>query len=312
MGEETKISWSDATFNAWFGCARVEGSPACGPTAEYPDGPICYAEAFVKRIGYSESGKHFPIWGAHEQRRFFTDKHWNAPLKWDAAARAAGVMKYVFCMSMGDWAEGRPDQAPHRARLWELQAKTTNIIWLMLTKRSQLIRKLSPQDPADPSRPRRWFGVTAENQRWFDLRWSHLREVDSPIYWISAEPMFGPITLPNSFLDLGPRAWIIAGGATGGHAQPTHPEWFAYLRDQCLEAGVVFHFKQHGEWVPGTMIEGQKRYPTKVFSNGKWESCSDDWITEKDQGTIMYRVGAKNAEALLEGVAHLDRAVLIA
>lgn len=44
--------------------------------------------------------------------------------------------------------------------------------------------------------------------------------------------------------------WVICGGESGPHARPMHPEWVRSLRDQCVEAGVKFHFKQWGEWAP--------------------------------------------------------------
>ncbi len=37
MGENSKIEWTDHTFNPWIGCTRV--SPAC---------QHCYAEALVR------------------------------------------------------------------------------------------------------------------------------------------------------------------------------------------------------------------------------------------------------------------------
>jgi protein gp37 len=42
--------------------------------------------------------------------------------------------------------------------------------------------------------------------------------------------------------------WIIAGGESGDKARPMHPDWVRDLRDQCVAAGVDFHFKQWGEW----------------------------------------------------------------
>ena len=43
MGEFSGITWTHSTFNAWWGCTRVGGSPACGP-AEGESGAVCYAE----------------------------------------------------------------------------------------------------------------------------------------------------------------------------------------------------------------------------------------------------------------------------
>jgi protein gp37 len=246
MGKETGIAWTDHTFSPWWGCTKVEGSPAC---------EHCYAESFSIRTGYGpkpvDSAK-FPIWGAYERRRFFGDQHWRQPVLWDKAARNNGKKTFVFCASMGDWAEGRPDQRASLERLWRLQAETPNLVWLMLTKRPQLINKLCPAYGPEqaPAVRRRWHGVTAETQAWLDLRWERLRDVISPVYWLSMEPLFERIQLPDDFLSLGRRAWVIAGGESGGRARPMDPTWPRYLRDQCQEAGVPFFFKQWGEWSP--------------------------------------------------------------
>ena len=243
MSKDTKISWATHTFNPWWGCTRIGGSPACGPTEDFPDGAKCYAETWSERVGYSETGSQFPIWGATKQRRYFGDKHWGEPLKWNAAAEKAGVRARVFCMSMGDWAEGRPDQAEHLARLWNLILITPWLDWLMLTKRPQLISNLCPLRSQ-----RVWQGTTTETQRWFDLRWEYLKRVDAEIYWLSIEPMFEAITLSKDFLSLGQRGWVICGGQSGIAVTTDRTARLTdaarRLRDQCLAAGVRFHMKQ--------------------------------------------------------------------
>lgn len=42
----------------------------------------------------------------------------------------------------------------------------------------------------------------------------------------------------------------MVGGESGTGARPMDPEWARALRDQCLAAGVPFHFKQWGNWAP--------------------------------------------------------------
>lgn len=59
--------------------------------------------------------------------------------------------------------------------------------------------------------------------------------------------------------------WVIVGGESGPGARPMHPEWARSLRDQCVAAGVPFHFKQRGEWTwnePGAF-----RMPTLPLSD---------------------------------------------
>jgi protein gp37 len=169
-------------------------------------------------------------------------------------------------MSMGDWAEGRPDQKPHLDRLWDLILITPWLDWLMLTKRPQLINKLCPLRSQ-----RIWQGTTTENQYWLDLRWEHLKRVDSEIYWFSAEPLFEPLKLPTDFLRLGARAQVICGAQSGAHARHMDPDWARDLLRQCRDSGVKFHLKQlcdhRGHAIPFEQIPEDlqvREYPTPV------------------------------------------------
>ena len=79
--------------------------------------------------------------------------------------------------------------------------------------------------------------------------------------------------------------WIIAGGESGPHARPAHPDWFRLVRDQCAEAGVPFFFKQWGEWAPYSVA--------KAFT-GECVSCE---LGPDEQ----VRVGKRAAGHLLDG-----------
>lgn len=86
-------------------------------------------------------------------------------------------------------------------------------------------------------------------------------------------------------------SWVICGGESGPNARPMHPNWARSLRNQCVNAGVPFLFKQHGEWLHesqiadltlGAILHGPERH---------------EW----NDGTISYRVGRKAAGRLLDG-----------
>src|SRR5688500_12368462 len=68
MGENSNISWTAHTFNAWEGCAKV--SPGCAN---------CYAEALNHRWGKDN-------WGKGKPRRRTSEANWKKPLKWNADA----------------------------------------------------------------------------------------------------------------------------------------------------------------------------------------------------------------------------------
>lgn len=310
MGANTAISWTDHTFNAWWGCAKV--SPACNS---------CYAEAWAKRTGHSN------LWGVDADRRTFSEKHWNEPLKWDREAAAAGKRPRVFTNSMADVFDNHPAVDAERWRLWNLIEMTPNIDWLLLTKRIGNAMVMFPKrwiDARDGLPRNIWLGATVVNQAEADRDIPKLLAVRARVRFLSCEPLLGPIELPLGRVMTGfpkhitrdGRAigaplslhWCIVGGESGPGARPMHPEWARSLRDQCVGMGVAFHFKQFGEWLPGTQYEQTHREadPGDVFS--KFDSLAWDggaWVDhdelEPSSAEVVYRMGKKRAGRRLDG-----------
>jgi len=108
----------------------------------------------------------------------------------------------------------------------------------VLTKRPERAAVLAPSLPW-PSNV--WLGVSVENQRW-TTRVDALRSIDASVRFLSCEPLLGPLDL-----DLTGIHWVIVGGESGPRARPMRPEWARDVRDQCLDAGVPFFFKQWGQ-----------------------------------------------------------------
>jgi protein gp37 len=227
MGKVTHISWTDHTFNPWWGCVKV--SPAC---------THCYAESTSKRYGHS-------VWGADAERRFFGDRHWKEPVGWDDAARRTNARRRVFCASMADIFEKRDELIPWRKRLWDLVRVTPYLDWLLLTKRNENILDMTPDDFKKAWPENAWAGITTETQEWADKRIPDLMKVPAKIRWLSVEPMLGPMKIEKW---LGPDKvnWVIVGGESGVGARPMESEWVTDLLAQCRNAGVAFHFKQKG------------------------------------------------------------------
>lgn len=266
----TAITWAHFTFNPWWGCARV--SPACDH---------CYAEMLAKRFGHK-------VWGRDEPRRFFGEKHWNDPIRWDRKAEKAGVRYRVFCASMADVFEGRADLDPHRARLWDLIEETAHLDWLLLTKRPENIARMVPAPWLGLWPQNAWIGTTVENKRYANLRIPKILEVPAAVRFLSCEPLLGPVNLASWIDQL---QWVITGGESGHHARPMHPDWVRSIRDQCRAAGVAHHFKQWGEWAPLTATE-----PPCVMGD-RYQ------LLPSDNGRAVYveRVGKKAAGRLLDG-----------
>jgi protein gp37 len=81
-----------------------------------------------------------------------------------------------------------------RQELFALVGECRRLDWLMLTKRPRNILKMLPGDWGDGYRNVR-LGMTAENQTYFDQRWTHLQNIPALIKFISYEPALGPLQL---------------------------------------------------------------------------------------------------------------------
>ena len=261
MAKNSRIEWTTHTFNPWWGCVKL--SPAC---------KNCYAEAWAKRVGQS-------VWGINEPRRFFGDKHWAEPLKWNAEAAETGARARVFCASMADVFEDRDDLDIWRKRLWQLIELTPAMDWLILTKRPDLVVERTPWKNNWPVNV--WIGTTVEDQVWADRRLPELARIPASVRFISAEPLLGPVDLRDWRKSID---WVITGGESGPKARPSSPAWFVHLLNQCMAADTPFHFKQWGDWVPGQGINLARAR----------SACAAD-------GTMMLRVGKKIAGRTLEG-----------
>jgi len=242
MAQDSKIEWTHHTFNPWWGCAKV--SPAC---------KYCYAETWAKRVGDK-------IWGNKAPRRFFTDKHWMEPLKWNKEAIKSKHRRRVFCASMADVFERRAELNLWRDRLWEIIEQTPMLDWLLLTKRPQNITSMTPWN--NKSWPDNiWLGTTVENQHWAEKRLPDLLKHNAKVRFVSCEPLLGHLDLSPWMTGPGFNRidWVIAGGESGPHSRPMNPEWARSLRDQCLKEKAAFHFKQWGHWAPTELLTKEQK-----------------------------------------------------
>jgi protein gp37 len=177
--------------------------------------------------------------------------------------------------------------------------------------------------------PNVWLGVSAEDQARADERIPDLLATPAAVRFVSAEPLLGPIDLTIDSLvctacphclDASPEwdtgvvecrrcdstgkgdewgiDWIIAGGESGPHARPMHPDWARSLRDQCAAAGVPFFFKQHGEWIG---VPDLRRLP-----GGSGRGCGAFDHCRYDHGAEAVLVGKRAAGRLLDDREHND------
>lgn len=341
MSENSKIEWTDHTFNPWEGCQKV------GPGCDH-----CYAETRNARFG----GGTAINWGPGAPRRRTSASNWNKPMTWNRAHAEFfaqhGRRQRVFCASLADVFDNAVDPQ-WRADLFELIEATPNLDWLLLTKRIGNVVDMVTEaceliDHGDgwlslwaqgqwPANV--WLGATIVNQEEADRDIPKLLAVPARRRFLSMEPLLGAVDLTGSCRPWGEHGasaallsrihWIIVGGESGPGARPMHPDWARSLRDQCTAAGVSFLFKQWGEWHTAAAIGSTGEAVFRQFdSHQQWVNKASTWVQggicldrhgvemknggdmqrASDAGafpvTIMHKVGKKLAGRLLDGVQH--------
>ena len=230
------IEWTDVTWNPTTGCDRT--SPGCDH---------CYALTLAKRLKAMGQPKYQTDGDARTSGPGFGvalhEDLVNAPRGW-------AKPRFVFVNSMSDLFHDAVPEAFIR-RVFDVMADTPRHTYQVLTKRSKRLASLAERLPWPPNV---WMGVSVENQH-YAFRADHLRTVPAAIRFLSVEPLLGPVTLALDGLH-----WVIVGGESGHEARPVDPRWVEAIRDQCVEAGVAFFFKQWGGRTPkanGRLLHGR-------------------------------------------------------
>lgn len=217
MSTQSKIEWTEQTWNPATGCTKV--SPGC---------KHCYAEGMAKRLqamatpGY-ENGFKLSL----------MPERLGQPL-----ARKKPTMYFVNSMS-DLFHEEIPDT--YLDKVFAVIQQTPHHTYQILTKRAQRMRRYFSSRTV----PRNvWLGVTVENQEHGLPRINELRQISAAIRFLSVEPLLedlGKIDLTNIH-------WVIVGGESGPKARLMKPEWVDNIHNYCKIYETAFFFKQWGGW----------------------------------------------------------------
>lgn len=272
MSDNSKIEWTDATWNPVTGCTKV--SQGC---------KHCYAERVTKRFGgdFSKVQLH--------PDRLAKPLHWKKP-------------RMIFVNSMSDlFHESVPfdfvDQVfavmalcpqhtfqqltkrPERmaAYLWDarkqlgrqseirraIQAAAVGVTELEILQARNRVSGWSGTSPGMCWKPlpNVWLGTSVENQETADARIPWLLRCPAAVRFLSAEPLLGPVDLKKflgpwvSSIDYhqccprsepGGIGLVICGGESGPGARPCYLSWIESIRDQCQSSNVPCFIKQLG------------------------------------------------------------------
>ncbi len=241
MGD-TNIQWTSYTWNPITGCHKI--SPGC---------KNCYAERLARTRLKRYYPEGFDKVSLHPERL-------EQPLK-------LRKPRQIFVNSMSDlFDHSVPDS--FILQVMSVIKKTPQHIYQVLTKRPERMQDFMSRLWFDSGVPllwgdetpyngmdNLWLGVSVENQD-FVHRVDYLRRTPAKVRFLSCEPLLGELKL-----DLKDIHWVIVGGESGFNHRPMKAEWAQSIRDQCIEAGVPFFFKQWGgrtSKANGRLLEGRE------------------------------------------------------
>lgn len=277
MAEATKIQWCDHSASPWHGCSEVHAG--CDN---------CYARTMAKRnpatLGvwgangtrvrsatFSEKCRR---WNAQAEkagvvRSVFPSicdpfEDWQGPIL-DARGQKLGYtnIKYPFWPYYVIGAISPEDgrlvtMADLRRDLFATIDACQWLRFLLLTKRPDNVLRMWPSaDMFDPESEHKaywsnvWLLTSVSDQLTAYAMIPELLKCRDlcPVLGVSLEPMLGPVVLPQSFLALGQRAWVIVGGESGQGARPCDAAWVRSIIKQCKAASVPVFTKQLGAYV---------------------------------------------------------------
>jgi protein gp37 len=247
MGERTGIEWTDRTYNPWRGCTKV--SPGC---------KNCYMFREQRRYGRD------PSVVVRASPAIF-----NAPMKWEREAAAAGRTYRVFTCSWSDFFHPAADE--WRDEAWRIIRNTPHLTYQILTKRPERIEGHLPSDWAD-GYVNVWLGVSGETVAYARARGEILKTIPARVHFLSAEPWLE--TDARTWRELGPLVemfdWVILGGESGSHARKMDERSAEALAVASVLWEVPFFFKQWGGPV------GAKRDHEDAVLNGRtWKEMPE-------------------------------------
>ncbi|MCA9094232.1 MAG: phage Gp37/Gp68 family protein [Planctomycetaceae bacterium] len=219
MSENSKIEWTDATWNPVRGCTKI--SPGC---------KHCYAETFAERF---RGVPNHPYEQGFDLR--LVPEKLTEPISWSKP-------QMVFVNSMSDlFHKDVPDE--YIVLVAKVMAAASWHTFQVLTKRSERMRDLllTKLDFA-AKLPHIWWGVSVENRKHGVPRIDHLRSAHPKMSFLSIEPLLEDV----GQLNLRKIDWVIVGGESGAGARPMKQEWVVNIQKQCASAKVPFFFKQWG------------------------------------------------------------------
>jgi len=251
MSANSKIEWTDATWNPVRGCTKI--SAGC---------KHCYAETLAERF---RGVKGHPFEFGFDLR--LVPEKLGDPIRWSTPRK-------IFVNSMSDlFHEDVSDDYIEKIARVMLAANWHT--YQVLTKRADRMgHLLETKLKKAAAAPHIWWGVSVENKQHGLSRIDVLRKARPAVAFLSIEPLLedlGPFNLAGIH-------WAIVGGESGPGARPIEPTWVRSIRAQCRAQRVPFFFKQWGgirKSETGRELDGKTYDEFPKIKNNPVPSASD-------------------------------------
>lgn len=238
-------------WNPWHGCIKC--SPGCQNCYMY------YLDKMNENNGsdiYKTKNFEYPL-----------QKDRNGNYKLKAGERIRVCMTSDFFLKEADeW----------REECWNIMRIRKDILFFLLTKRTERIKECLPNDWNDG-----WenvmLNVTCENQEKADERIPILFSIPAKHKGIMCTPIIERIDI-SSYLKEGILEQVICGGENYDGARPCDYDWIKSLYEQCKETDTTFNFIEVGNYfikdgktftMFDKQLQAEKAYKLKFNHFGK-------------------------------------------
>jgi len=219
MSDNSRIEWTDATWNPVRGCTEITSGCA-----------HCYAKTFAERF---RGVPGHPYEQGFDLR--LVPEKLNEPLSWRKPRR-------IFVNSMSDLFH-KDVPTDFIRQVAETMVAADHHTYQVLTKRAtRMTQLLSSELAFAADKPHIWWGASVENRRQGLPRMEALKSSAAAMRFLSVEPLLVCLVdVTWTGID-----WVIVGGESGAGARPMDAAWVRKIRDGCLRDDVPFFFKQWG------------------------------------------------------------------
>ena len=282
MAQLTGIEWTDMSANPIRAVRKSDGKRGHACVHASTGCINCYSERWN---GWRGTGLKFNVPSLSHVDIILDEKEL-------ARMRKVKAGNKVFVCDMTDlFGPFVPDE--YIAEVFAAMRQNNGVTWQVLTKRPERMAAffaawVKPGYVYENI----WLGTSVENQEWADKRIPELLKVPAAVRFLSCEPLLGPVELwhfdeedqalrgvgiirsggmtpstpdspPEGYDDSYPGIdWVIVGSESGPGARPCSIDWVRSLRDQCIQAGVAFFWKQDA-------VKGHK-LPTPELDGRQW------------------------------------------